>query len=624
MWSLYEEGKFLNPLKFSNGKSQEDIVNEVITAISQGYKTIFIKGVCGTGKSAIALNLAKEIGKASIVVPVKNLQKQYQDDYTEKKYLLKENGEKLKINIITGRQNFSCPFLKENPQEKKEENLTLNIFEIPREKTKKDISCNNPFLPCKIEIKERNMDLIRKYLRQNPKLKNRSFMTLKDVRRMSLAPVCPYWSPIAPASLNLNLESEPREYFGLKNICYKLHRRKSGCGYYDQYLSYLDSDVLIFNSLKYKIETVMNRKPRTEIEIIDEADEFLDSFSNYKIVNLNRLYIALGGLFSDNKNSLQTIQEISEITSGLLKSNPNDEIVPVKETKVFDLLKKFLDSSILDDVECDEENYCFHVDETARTFSDFFDEAYVTFEKEDRDLVVKIITTDLEKRYKEFEEKNKVMVMMSGTIHSEKVLQDVFGLKNFKIIEAETKTPGSISFLRTGLEIDCKYSNFQSGKVTREQYLKALNKCAIQAPRPTLVHVNSFFDLPSEIEAENLQIKIMTQEKLREQQEKENVGESVKKFKDGKIEILYTTKCNRGADFPGETCNSIILTKYPYPDVNSLFWKILKKTNPEYYNEFYVDKSRREFLQRIYRGLRFQNDHIFLLSPDLRVFNAKI
>src|SRR3989344_3979961 len=89
MWSLYENKTFLEPLKFSNGKSQEDVVKEVIEAHNQGYKLIFIKGVCGTGKSAIALNLAKHFGKTSIVVPVKSLQEQYIKDYTNKKYVLK-------------------------------------------------------------------------------------------------------------------------------------------------------------------------------------------------------------------------------------------------------------------------------------------------------------------------------------------------------------------------------------------------------------------------------------------------------------------------------------------------------------------------------------------------------
>ena len=68
-WSLYERndeggifdysGDLLKPLKFSNGKTQEDIVNDTLDLINKGNRIIFIQGVCGTGKSAIALNLIK-------------------------------------------------------------------------------------------------------------------------------------------------------------------------------------------------------------------------------------------------------------------------------------------------------------------------------------------------------------------------------------------------------------------------------------------------------------------------------------------------------------------------------------------------------------------------------------
>ena len=81
MWNLYQEKDFLKPLRFSNGKTQEDVVKEVLDSIKEGYKTIFIRGVCGTGKSAIALNIAKEIGKTCVVVPGKALQNQYKEDY---------------------------------------------------------------------------------------------------------------------------------------------------------------------------------------------------------------------------------------------------------------------------------------------------------------------------------------------------------------------------------------------------------------------------------------------------------------------------------------------------------------------------------------------------------------
>jgi len=100
MWNLYQEKDFLKPLKFSNGKTQEDVVKEVLDSIKQGYKIIFIRGVCGTGKSAIALNIAKEIGKTSVVVPGKTLQNQYKDDYEGKKYLLKEKVKSYLIGFI--------------------------------------------------------------------------------------------------------------------------------------------------------------------------------------------------------------------------------------------------------------------------------------------------------------------------------------------------------------------------------------------------------------------------------------------------------------------------------------------------------------------------------------------
>ena len=39
-WNLYENNKLLPPLKFSNGKTQEDIVKEVLNSIKDGEKII--------------------------------------------------------------------------------------------------------------------------------------------------------------------------------------------------------------------------------------------------------------------------------------------------------------------------------------------------------------------------------------------------------------------------------------------------------------------------------------------------------------------------------------------------------------------------------------------------------
>jgi len=150
--------------------------------------------------------------------------------------------------------------------------------------------------------------------------------------------------------------------------------------------------------------------------------------------------------------------------------------------------------------------------------------------------------------------------------------------------------------------------------------LKALDKCLEKAPHPTLVHINAFMDLPSEEELIEYELEnLVSREEIREMQKTDKVGKLTKEFKEGKRDVLFSTRDSRGIDFPGNECKSIVFTKYPNPNVQAAFWKILMKTKPQHYWTFYRDKARREFLQKIYRGLRFKEDHIYLLSPDIRV-----
>jgi len=637
-WSLYSKEKFLEPLKFSNGKTQEDVVREVLDLINKGNKIIFIHGICGTGKSAVALNIARKIGKTSIVVPIKNLQEQYKKDYENEKYVLKNNGERLKISVITGRNNHKCKFLEDNekiiPKVKREIDSKLHdIFEGKREEKKvKDFSADNYELPCKIEIKEKNWNKIREYLRQNKDINYKNFSELKDVKRVSVAGVCPYWCPVFPDKYELGgasfVNAIKKRYRGLSNTDFIFYQRKEGCKFYEQFNLFIDSDVIVFNSMKYLLETLMNRKPLTEVEIIDECDEFLDSFSNQKTINLDRLQASLMNVFGWNEDAEKALRELNEIIKQIKRNErinraiETQEIIPVKETGVYDLLKIFLDApEVLDEV--DDENYAFEIEETARLFKDFFDESYVTVSKKDESLKISIVTTNLAKKFKELVDKNKVLVLMSGTIHSENVLKNIFGLDDFKIIQAETEQQGRIEVRRTGLEMNCRYSNFSSGKLERKKYFSALDKCIEIAKKPVLVHVNAFLDLPSEEEIKKDNIKnLISREKLKEKQDKDKRGRLIKRFKKGEIDVLFSTRSGRGLDFPGKECESIIFTKYPNPNVQDAFWKILAKTKPQHYWEFYKDKARRELWQKVYRGIRFKEDHVFVLSPDERLLEV--
>jgi len=200
-----------------------------------------------------------------------------------------------------------------------------------------------------IEINEKNFPVIKKYLRENPDVRMSDFSSIKDVKRMSVAPVCPYWCPIVPEEIEIKKFNDLQKikYIGLNNQRFIIHQRKKGCRYYNQHEAYADADVIIFNSSKYKLETLLNRKPETELEIIDECDEFLDGFANQEQINLNRLLFSLSNIFTDNKSTEGTIQALAEITKKLnRKLIPSDEIYEVKGTPVEELILTFLKKSL--------------------------------------------------------------------------------------------------------------------------------------------------------------------------------------------------------------------------------------------------------------------------------------
>jgi len=634
MWSLYkrtsnseqrtansefaspfnDNGEELPPMVFSNNKTQADVVKEILDAITDGNKLIFIKGVCGTGKSAIALNLARHFKKTSIVVPIKSLQEQYEKDYTKNKFILKQNKKPLNITVIKGRNNFRCPFDGER--------------------------ADDPELPCTIEIREKNTAKLLEYIDKNPLVNHEDFKTASDIKRMNIAPACPYWSPIIPADI------KPKGLTDFKKIKYEatcgkefaLFQRKKGCAYYDQCEAYATADVLIFNSAKYQIETMIGRKPKTELDIIDECDEFLDSFANERKINLTRLHTALTNLTPQKQSDRTTIKKLIREINDVIYSK-EVEIQKIKKSPVINIIKIAIENPNL--AEDEELNYYNTLVEIVQSFKNLLDETYISITKINQDAkqshlfsrpatsdqrpatFVDIVSINLAQKLKELIEQNNVLVMMSGTLHSEQVLKDIFGLKDFKIIEAETQNPGTINKQRTGLEKNCAFQNFKNGTITRNNYLKILDMCMTKAKPPTLVHISAFSDLPTQAENEILKLEnLITQERLRDIQSKGN--SAVDEFASGETEILFTTKCARGVDFPGDKCNSIVITKFPYPNIQGLFWKILKKEQPEKFTEFYLDKARRDLFQKIARGIRFKGDKVNLYSPDIRVLNSKL
>ncbi len=605
-WDLNDEKGKIEPLRFSNGKTQTDIVKEISDLIKEGTKIIFLHGACGTGKSAIALNIARKLGKASIIVPVKALQRQYEEDYTGKKFLYKTNGQRMKIAVLTGRENHD------------------SIIEP-------GVSCADPELPENIKITEKNYNKLTEFFRNNPFVSGHDVPDYKHIKRLSIAPSNPYWGPIVPSTYELAQLKDAKKikYNGCDGREYTFYHRKQGCSYYDQYLAYKHADIIIFNAAKYKAELAIGRKPATEVEIIDEADEFLDGLFQQEEINLTRFASSLNTIIPESMNTRDTVSSILDLINLEEKNKKalginENQVFHIDEThlgKIFKLMEK--DKELESEIILDENSYANKALELAKNFEDLTEDVYATFRKEEENLFVKLVSTNLQPKIQELLNKNKALVFMSGTLQSQQVLKKIFGIENFKKVEAETLQQGAIEILMTGKERDCRYANFTGGQHSREDYLNSLNLIVEKAKRPTLIHVNAFQDLPTEEEKiRHHLINLTSQERLREQQEEDKTGKMVSIFKQGLNDKLFTTKCSRGVDFPGNMCNSVVFTKYPNPNVSDTFWKILQKTHPDSFWDFYRDKAYREFLQRIYRAVRSINDHVYILSPDIRVLDA--
>ena len=98
------------------------------------------------------------------------------------------------------------------------------------------------------------MDLIKLYLKDNPHVEEKNFDDIDDIRRLSVAPACPHWSPVISKDWfgKYNLpDAKEYTYKGLLDKTFTYFEREHGCPYYQQFKNYIYGDVLIFNSKKY-------------------------------------------------------------------------------------------------------------------------------------------------------------------------------------------------------------------------------------------------------------------------------------------------------------------------------------------------------------------------------------
>ena len=562
MWNLYREGSLVPPLVYSDGRTQEDVVQEILDLFREGKRIVFLLGAVGTGKSAIALNLLSHFKHGGIVVvPTKVLQKQYADDYCKRnRFKIRSGKGFLRIDEIKGRDNFRCLL--------------------------KGCLASNRYLPCTRRLSRRE-------------------------KRIDVAKECPFFSPVVRARFKevvedeLDCEYESLDYVGCDGVKYSVVRRgKKICTYYRQFKAYAESDVIVMNSAMWLAETLgTGRKPLRDIEVIDECDLFLDSLTFEKSISHSTFRKLREAVREQEREArkkyfnLTSLQELADVLKQIRElqrwiAEVEGEFVKILHKGEYSGAARECDVEFLQNlVEIYREVYG-SATEALEFLLNFSNILYVVVEMQSEKVTffvpnMKLVMEQLLKR------SAKHIVMMSATIQSEEVLRNFYGLEDFAIVIGEPQYPGELRLMKCGCEEVVNARKWEDAEF-RARYWKCVEEMIKSATRPTLVQVHAFKYLPAEI------------------------SEMVKKKKSVKVEsATYSTVMTRGVDLRDDLCRSIVLLKCPFPDLQSPILQAIKNyVGENVFWQYYHDIMRRNLIQYVGRGLRHMNDWVEVWSPD--------
>jgi Rad3-related DNA helicase len=240
---LYDRNGLLEPRRYSSGKTQVDLIEEILEAFDESG-IVFLKGTVGSGKSVIGIRTILELGRGIVSVPTKVLSDQYAASYERDKYFLKEDGSRAKIGILKGRRNFACVFNAEKGRK---------------------TSCASSTLPC-----------------------TRPLNKEAEERRVDAVQQCPHWGFVFHSGWAGSIKDALKlPYEGIAGKW--IWCMKGECPYWKQFQAYVSSDAIVMNSMKWAAEVSIGRLPRVSITVIDEGDEWLDSLAVKVILTQKRI-----------------------------------------------------------------------------------------------------------------------------------------------------------------------------------------------------------------------------------------------------------------------------------------------------------------------------------------------
>ncbi|HWG89726.1 MAG TPA: helicase C-terminal domain-containing protein [Candidatus Thermoplasmatota archaeon] len=605
-WGLMKDGKPIAPRSYSNGKSQQQVVGEILDAFKKGATDVFFHANLGSGKSIVALMVIANMGRGLVVVPTKNLQDQYQADYEGRLSVMNpRTGRPMKIRVVKGRDGFQCTY-------------------HGRSAASGDLVCTKEAPP--------------------------------NTPRYRIASECPDWSPLYSREMVDQLQEKVFlgdevardvefqgdldagvDYEGIFGPFSFVPRGKV-CPYFAQYDHFLRADAIILNQAKWMAETNLGRKPRLDVEIFDECDHLLDTLVDsvtitaFQLEKLQRQFTQPRAYLTEGKRDALTLKEkkmvafLQEARKELATEPEKEEEVPVpvnlletlitiyngmeendEAAKIAGQLKRVLEYQ---DVSlCIRKNsaYYFTIGEPKRILGD-------------------LLARSGRKR-----------LWMSATLQDPAILREVYGFMRPVIVQGETAYQGDLKLCLPEPEIEQEVGavemNFERWygrngheagmQATRDQFMRNLAwiRKHVEGPTAYLIHGKAYLEsIEKESKDARAVLKLLTEER--------EDDDTLQKFIRGEVREIASTRMNRGVDLKGDLCRDIVIFKFPIPDVSDPRFRAIHKNFVEKFGpdigdgmfwKYAKDCARRTLLQQIGRGLRAPDDWVRVWSTDAKV-----
>ena len=544
--------------------NQDKVLDELDQALKSDYKFIFLEAPTGFGKSAVAVTLARFLGSSHICTSTKDLQTQYNRDFSY-------------LSEVKGRNNFPC-IVKED----------MGIRE----------SCE--YGPC---LKDDDFDCLYKTRMSDYDVKSEGTIYENvDINKYALKK---YYDKAKEHSQLVKIEWQP-------------------CHYYHQKWISIKSSHTIYN-YKYFLSDLFYSSGvnKRKLLILDEAHTLESEVSSFKNIifskeSLIRFFPKIN--LPDNKQTdvetwidfctglKEQFTSYVEKSANILGSGGNSQDIHVSEKNLIDAInyEKNL-FTFLEDLRINKENWL-----VTNITKNEIDNKLSRIKLEP--LVVSSYFTDIF-------DKGSISLLMSATILSKENLCKAVGLKNDDVKFIRVENSDFPIKNRPIYLMNVAWLNARTMSESLPNIVKVIdNLLSVHKNDKGIIHTTSYSQvqfIKNNLSKENLSRLIETNPKF------DRNEMILKHTQSTKPTVLISPSMFLGVDLKDDFSRFQVIVKVPYPDLTDKKISVLKQRNPKWYEWNTILRLIQAYGRSVRNADDYANTYILDSSVSFLLKNGK-